>query len=151
MEEIPVRKTLVWYTLLRKPPIRSTQLENCHVRPMYTSLVSAGSSGLLLPLLDNHGLEVLALVHLGLDVGDQVGEVWGVLSFCQCPASATWIVCSYLLGLGPLLLGQERVGHGQLPLVSHLISTPAFLGAKVPGKRGAGGRHGRRPPGVGGA
>ena len=73
---------MVWYTLLRNPPIRSTQLKNWHARPIYTHLVSAGGSGVLLPLLDNHGLEVLALVHLGLDVGDQVGEVWGVLSLC---------------------------------------------------------------------
>ena len=136
---------------MRNPPIRSTQLENWHARPIYTHLVSAGGSGVLLPLLDNHGLEVLALVHLGLDVGDQVGEVWGVLSLCQCPVSPTSVACSYLLSLGPLLLGQERVGHGQLPLVSHLISTPAFSDLKVPGKRGADGRHGRRPPGVGDA
>ena len=75
---------LVWYTLLRNPQTRSTKLQTDHPRlDMYT-LVSAAGGGVLLPLLDNHSLEVLALVHLSLDVCDQLGEVWCVLLHCQC-------------------------------------------------------------------
>jgi len=48
--------------------------------------------GVLLPLLDNHGLEVLALLHLGLDVCDDARKVWYVLSECQCPECALWLV-----------------------------------------------------------
>jgi hypothetical protein len=78
MEMVPVRKTLVWYTLLPNLQTRSTQLENGHPRPMGTGLVTAG--GVPLPLLDDHGLKVLTLGHLGLDIGDQGAEVWHVLS-----------------------------------------------------------------------
>lgn len=42
-------------------------------------------AGLLLPLAHDHGLEVLALGHLGLDVGDEILEVWLVLAKSQCP------------------------------------------------------------------
>lgn len=90
---------------------------------MYIHLVA---SSVLLPLLDNHGLKVLTLSHLGLDIGNQLAEVWCVL----------WIVSvrcfwfqwrPYVLGLGPLLLGQKAVGHGELPLVSHAMSNPLVL------------------------
>ena len=46
-------------------------------------LVSGGLGGVLLPLLDDHGLEVLALGHLGLDLCDELSEVWCVLLHCQ--------------------------------------------------------------------
>lgn len=78
MEMIPVRKTLVWYTLLHKPQTRSIQPENGHTGPIAADLVTAG--GVLLPLLDNHGLKVFTLSHLGLDIGNQGAEVWDVLS-----------------------------------------------------------------------
>lgn len=75
---IPVQKALVWYTLLRNPPNSLHQLENGHPRRLHTHLVAAG--GVPLPLLDDHGLKVLTLGHLSLDVLDQVGEVWNILS-----------------------------------------------------------------------
>jgi hypothetical protein len=56
----------------------------------------------------------------------------------------------YILGLSPLLLGQKLVGHGKLAHVSH-PSYDAHILSEVPGKLGAGGRHGRRLPGVGDA
>ena len=84
---------------------------------MHTHLVAAG--GVPLPLLDNHGLKVLTLGHLSLDILDYGAEVWNVLSLVSIWRSHIgW--CPYILGLGPLLLGQKRVGHGELPLVSRL-------------------------------
>jgi hypothetical protein len=97
MEMSPVQKKLVWYTLSRSPQTRSTKLQIDHARLDMYNLVSTAGGGVLLPLLDNHSLEVLALVHLSLDVGDELGKVWCVI-----------------LSLGPLLLGQELVGHGEL-------------------------------------
>jgi hypothetical protein len=38
--------------------------------------------GNLLPLGDDHGLEILALVHLRLDLCDQLGQIWCVLVMC---------------------------------------------------------------------
>ena len=48
--------------------------------------------GVVLPLLDNHGLEVLALLHLGLDVCNDARKVWHVLSDYQCPE------CAFMVG-----------------------------------------------------
>jgi hypothetical protein len=84
MEMSPVRKMLVWYNLLRNPQTRPTKLQIDLDRLDIYILVSAGLGGVLLPLLDDHGLEVLALGHLGLDLCDQLRQVWGVLLLCQC-------------------------------------------------------------------
>ena len=107
--------------------------------------------GVALPLADDHGLEVLALGHLGLDLLDVLGEVGCVLHAVSPEHSSNSnSVPTYILGLGPLLLGQELVAHGQLRYLSLKVlifnSRPY-----VPGKHGADGKRGRRPPGVGGA
>lgn len=73
------------------------------------------SVGIALPLADDHGLEVLALSHLGLDLLDVLGEVRCVLqSLVPAAPIAVHNDLTYFLGLGPLLLGQELVAHGQL-------------------------------------
>jgi hypothetical protein len=38
--------------------------------------------GVLLPLGDDHGLEILALVHLRLDLCDQLGQIRCILEMC---------------------------------------------------------------------
>jgi hypothetical protein len=83
MEMSPVQKKLVWYTLSRSPQTRSTKLQIDHARLDMYNLVSTAGGGVLLPLLDNHSLEVLALMHLSLDVGNELGKVWCVLVHCQ--------------------------------------------------------------------
>ena len=116
---------------------------------MCTHLVAGVGVGL--PLGDDHGLEVLTLGHLGLNLLDVLGEVGCVLQAISPSARTAGMSCStYILGLGPLLLGQELVGHGQLRYLSPQSLISNFW-LHVPGKRGADGRHGRKPPGVGGA
>jgi hypothetical protein len=76
-EMLDATKSVV-YTLLHNPQIvfRSSNLS---IRiPYVHGLVSA--LGILLPLADNHRLKILALGHLGLNIGDQILEVWRVLS-----------------------------------------------------------------------
>jgi hypothetical protein len=59
---------------------QSTQArKNPSALPIHTALETISCACVPLPLGDDHGLEVLALGHLGLDVGDDVGEIWGVL------------------------------------------------------------------------
>jgi hypothetical protein len=50
----------------------------CHV---HAPLVRSGRGGLAVavPLHHNHGLQVLALLHLGLDSLNDLAEVWGIL------------------------------------------------------------------------
>jgi hypothetical protein len=67
-----VDKKLVLYTLLHSHHLE-TIVPNAYVH----SLVAGGS--ILLPLGDDHGLEVLALGHLGLDLLDEAREVGNVL------------------------------------------------------------------------
>lgn len=49
-----------------------------HVHGLLADLVV----GVLLPLCDDHGLEIFALVHLRLDFLDEVGQIRGILVVC---------------------------------------------------------------------
>lgn len=52
--------------------------------------------GVLLPLGDDHGLEVLALLHLGLDFYDQIGQIRCVLLASQWQLLPVRDMCSPL-------------------------------------------------------
>lgn len=59
------------------------QSTNLDAIPLNGVSGSSRSDGLIpLPLGDNHRFEVLALGHLGLDVGNYILEIWLVLSNC---------------------------------------------------------------------
>jgi hypothetical protein len=45
------------------------------------------------PLGDDHGLEVLALGHLRLDVGDEIGQVRDVLQHVSIPNMLRPVIC----------------------------------------------------------
>jgi hypothetical protein len=69
--------TLYCATLRLAPP--SSKIIPCSIH-VYTLVSALG--GVLLPLLDDHRLEVLALGHLALNVCNDGLEVWCVLSAC---------------------------------------------------------------------
>jgi hypothetical protein len=64
---------------IAQPQNRSTKSQFDHARRDIYILVSGGLGGVLLPLLDNHGFEVLALGHLRLDLCNKLRQVWCVL------------------------------------------------------------------------
>jgi hypothetical protein len=114
MEIIPVENR--WYGTLYCATLNSLyHLEDDLLSPVHIYTLVSALGGVLLPLLDDHGLEVLALGHLALDLGDHSLEVWCVLWRCQSATVSSLRGSPYLLRLGPLLLGQKLVGHGELP------------------------------------
>ena len=106
--------------------------------------------GVLLPLLDNHRLEILALGHLALDVCDDGLEVWYVLSGCQSPGLPALRDSLTSSGLVHSSLGRSWWDMESCRMLAGRPTIPTS-GPDVPGKLGAGGRHGRRLPGVGDA
>jgi hypothetical protein len=46
---------------------------------MHGSMVRVCLVCIPVPLGDDHSLEVLALSHLGLDVGDELRKIWDIL------------------------------------------------------------------------